>query len=80
VKRAPGAAIDIGFIDALGLDSQFTPEEIGTIAPARATTAIRQVRVAFFDRSLHGKQGAQRILDTPASVDPDLARLRSRDH
>jgi hypothetical protein len=65
-----------GFADALGLDSPFTPEEIGTIAPPRATRAIREVLVAFFGRFLRGKTGTLQILDAPASVNPDLARLQ----
>jgi hypothetical protein len=48
----------------------------GPIAPDRATKAIRQVLLAFFDRFLRGDRTADRLLGTPTRANHDLLRLR----
>ena len=48
----------------------------GPVNPDRATTAIRQVLAAFFDRFLLGDRAATQLLNTPARANHDLLRLR----
>ena len=63
------------FIHALDLGDHYSPAEIGTIPPARATTAVRHLLTAFFARYLEGRHTGASILDTPHLVNPDLARI-----
>jgi dienelactone hydrolase len=70
------------FTDLAGLFAQFAPgyEDptgyYGPIAPARATTTIRQVLTAFFDRFLRGDRAADRLLENPARANHDIVRLK----
>src|SRR5262249_20541181 len=65
-----------GFIDALGLTAQSPPDAIGSIPPAHATAATRQVLTAFFDRFLRGHPDGTVLLDNPQRINPDLERIR----
>jgi hypothetical protein len=65
-----------GFIAGLGLGDRFTHVEIGSIRPARATTATGEILTTFFDRFLGDQQGRNALLDRPSLVNPDLLRLR----
>lgn len=67
---------DAGFIQQLAPGSTDPTGYYGPINPDQATTAIRQVLVAFFDRFLLGDRAAARLLDTPAHANHDLVRLR----
>ena len=67
---------DAAFIQQLAPGSTDPTGYYGPINPDRATTAIRQVLVAFFERFLLGDRAADRLLDTPARANHDLLRLR----
>jgi dienelactone hydrolase len=67
---------DAAFIRQLAPGSTDPTGYYGPINPDRATTAIRQVLVAFFDRFMLGDRAGNRLLDTPARRNPDLLRLR----
>jgi dienelactone hydrolase len=67
---------DAAFIQQLAPGSTDPTGYYGPINSDRATTAIRQVLVAFFDRFLRGDRAADRLLDTPARANHDLLRLR----
>jgi len=70
------------FSDAAAFTQQLAPGSTdptgyyGPINPDRATRAIRQVLIAFFDRLLLADRAADRLLDTPARANHDLLRLR----
>ena len=64
-----------GFIDALGLSGQYPPDALGSIPPARATAATRQVLTAFFGHFLRGRPGGTALLDNPQLFNPNLQRL-----
>jgi dienelactone hydrolase len=67
---------DAAFIRQLAPGSTDPTGYNGPINPDRATTAIRQVLVAFFDRSLLGDRAAAGLLDMPARANHNLIRLR----
>jgi dienelactone hydrolase len=67
---------DAGFIQQLAPGATDPTGYYGPINPDRATSAIRQVLVAFFDRFLLGDRAADRVLDTPARANRDLLRLK----
>lgn len=67
---------DAAFIQQLAPGSTDPTRYYGPINPDRATSAIRQVLVAFFDRFLLRERAADRLLDTPARSNHDLLRLR----
>jgi dienelactone hydrolase len=67
---------DAAFIQQLAPGSTDPTLYYGPINPDPATTAIRQVLVAFFDRFLLADRAADRVLNTPARANHDLLRLR----
>ena len=69
-------ADDAAFIQQLAPGSTDPTGYYGPINPYHATTAVRQVLVAFFDRFLLGDPDAERPLDTPARANHDLLRLK----
>jgi hypothetical protein len=58
------------------LGDRFTHVEIGSIRPARATTATGEILTTFFDRFLGDQHSRNALLDRPSLVNPDLLRLR----
>jgi dienelactone hydrolase len=66
---------DAAFIQQIAPSSTDPTGYYGPINADRATVAIRQVLVAFFDRFLRGDGAGDRLLDTPSRVNRDLLRL-----
>jgi dienelactone hydrolase len=66
---------EAAFIQQLAPGSRDPTGYYGPVNPDRATTAIRQVLVAFFDRFLLGDHAGDGLLDTPNRANLGLIRL-----
>jgi hypothetical protein len=66
---------DAAFIQQLAPGSKDPTGYYGPVNPDTATSAIRQVLDAFFDRFLLGEQSGDRLLDTPNRANHGLIRL-----